>query len=117
MREMCGCLPGKMSALFRERSVLILPGIILQNGSHPSPDEVIRMDSIWIQTARLPEFNPLRSDLKTDVLIIGGGMAGLLCAYRLAQAGVDYALVEANRIGCGITKNTTAKITSQHGLI
>lgn len=75
------------------------------------------MDSIWIQTARLPEFNPLRSDLKTDVLIIGGGMAGLLCAYRLAQAGVDYALVEANRIGCGITKNTTAKITSQHGLI
>lgn len=75
------------------------------------------MDSIWTQTVQLPKFNPLRSDLKTDVLIIGGGMAGVLCAYRLAQAGVDYALVDAYRIGCGITKNTTAKITSQHGLI
>ena len=75
------------------------------------------MDSIWLQTAQLPTFNPLRSDLKTDVLIIGGGMAGLLCAYKLAQAGVDYALVEADRICGGITKNTTAKITSQHALI
>lgn len=75
------------------------------------------MDSIWPQTAQLPIFNSLRSDLKTDVLVIGGGMAGLLCAYKLTRAGVDCALVEANRIGGGITKNTTAKITSQHGLI
>ncbi|MCI9513988.1 MAG: FAD-dependent oxidoreductase [Oscillospiraceae bacterium] len=75
------------------------------------------MDSIWLQTAQLPPFPPLRSDLKTDVLIIGGGMAGLLCAYKLSQAGVDCALVEANRIGSGVTRNTTAKITAQHGLI
>ena len=75
------------------------------------------MDSIWSQTAQLPAFGPLRSDLKTDVLIIGGGMAGLLCAYQLAQAGVDYVLVEADRIGGGITKNTTAKLTAQHGLV
>ncbi len=75
------------------------------------------MDSTWLQTAKLPTFDPLRSDLKTDVLIIGGGMAGLLCAHKLAEAGVDYALVEADRICGGITKNTTAKITSQHGLV
>lgn len=75
------------------------------------------MDSIWLQRAQLPAFDSLRSDLKTDVLIIGGGMAGLLCACKLAQAGVDYALVEADRICGGITKNTTAKITSQHALI
>lgn len=75
------------------------------------------MDSIWPQTAQLPVFNSLRSDLKTDVLVIGGGMAGLLCAYKLTRSGVDCALVEADRIGGGITKNTTAKITSQHGLI
>ena len=75
------------------------------------------MDSIWLQTAHLPEFDCLPSDLKTDVLIIGGGMAGLLCAYQLAQTGVDYALVEADRICGGITKNTTAKITVQHALI
>lgn len=75
------------------------------------------MDSIWLQTAKLPAFAPLRTDIKTDVLIIGGGMAGLLCAYKLQQAGVDYALVEAKRICSGITKNTTAKLTAQHGLI
>ena len=75
------------------------------------------MDSIWSQTALLPEFEPLRGDLKTDVLIIGGGMTGLLCAHRLARSGVDYALVEADRICGGTTKNTTAKLTAQHGLI
>ena len=75
------------------------------------------MDSIWTQTARLPRFEPLRSDLKVEVLVIGGGLAGLLCAWQLTQAGVDCALVEADRLCGGATKNTTAKITSQHGLI
>ena len=75
------------------------------------------MDSLWTQTGQLPSFEPLRGNLQTDVLIIGGGLAGLLCAYRLGQAGIDYALVEADTIGNGITKNTTAKITAQHGLI
>jgi glycine/D-amino acid oxidase-like deaminating enzyme len=59
----------------------------------------------------------LNGNKNTNVLIIGGGMAGILCAYMLHQAGVDYMLVEAETICNGITKNTTAKITSQHGLI
>lgn len=74
-------------------------------------------DSIWTDTASLPEFPRLRGSLKTDVLIIGGGLAGLLCAYRLNKAGVNCVLLEAERLCGGITKNTTAKITSQHGLI
>ena len=75
------------------------------------------MASIWSETARLPHFPPLQENSRTDVLIIGGGMAGLLCAHKLQEAGIDYILCEANTIGTGITKNTTAKITSQHGLI
>ena len=75
------------------------------------------MDSIWIKTARLPHFPPMEGDLNTHVLIIGGGLACLLCAHRLEKEGVDYALVEADRICGGVTQNTTAKITSQHGLL
>ncbi len=44
-------------------------------------------------------------------------MAGILCAHLLHQDGVDYTLVEASRLCSGMTRNTTAKITSQHGLI
>lgn len=75
------------------------------------------MQSLWEQTSRQTEFRRLEQDAKTEVLIIGGGMAGILCAYLLHQAGVPYILLEAETIGSGITKNTTAKITSQHGLI
>lgn len=75
------------------------------------------MESIWSEAANLPSFDPLYGDIRTDVLIIGGGMAGLLCAKKLQDAGVDYILAEANTIGSGITKDTTAKITAQHGLI
>lgn len=75
------------------------------------------MKSLWEQTAKLNHFDCLDGDIKTDVLIIGGGMAGLLCAYQLHQAGVPYVLAEADTICSGVTKNTTAKLTIQHGLI
>ena len=75
------------------------------------------MKSLWEQTAELNHFDCLDGDIKTDVLIIGGGMAGLLCAYQLHQAGVPYVLAEADTICSGVTKNTTAKLTIQHGLI
>lgn len=73
--------------------------------------------SLWSETITLPQFGQVEEDLKTDVLIIGGGLCGLLCAYFLEQAGVNYVLLEADRITSGTTRNTTAKITFQHGLI
>ena len=75
------------------------------------------MDSIWTKTVTMPSFPALEGDIKTDVLIIGGGMAGILCAHFLQEQGVDYVLAEGREICSGVTKNTTAKITSQHGLI
>ncbi len=75
------------------------------------------MDSIWTDTVKRVHFAPLKENKSTDVLIIGGGIAGVLCAYQLKNAGVDCMLVEATEICDGITKNTTAKITLQHGLI
>ncbi len=76
-----------------------------------------KMSSVWNEDAGLPHFGRVEGDIKTDVLIIGGGMAGILCAYFLQQKGIDYVLVERDRICSGVTGNTTAKITSQHGLI
>ena len=78
---------------------------------------MIMHDSIWTKTVQLPSFPPLSGATKTDVLILGGGLTGLLCAWELQQAGVDCLVIEAERIGRGITAGTTAKITSQHGLL
>lgn len=75
------------------------------------------MESVWRDTAGLPHFPELAGDVKTDVLIIGGGITGLLCAYFLQERGIDYLLVEGGEICRGVTGNTTAKITAQHGLI
>lgn len=75
------------------------------------------MDSVWVEGIEKPCFNELNTDKHTDVLIVGGGVAGILCAYKLREAGVDCILVEAGGICNAITKNTTAKITLAHGLI
>ncbi len=75
------------------------------------------MESIWTKTVSRPKFEKLQGDISTDVLIIGGGMAGLLCAFFLKERGISCILAEADKICSGITKNTTAKITVQHGLI
>ncbi len=75
------------------------------------------MNSIWFNDVTAPSFEPLSGNCKTDVLIVGGGIAGLLTAYKLTRAGIDCMLIEASRICRGVSGNTTAKITLQHGLI
>ena len=75
------------------------------------------MQSIWHENVGDTRFPVVHGDIKTDVLVIGGGIAGVLCTYMLKGAGVDCVLVEADRIGSGITQNTTAKVTLQHGLL
>ena len=73
--------------------------------------------SIWSDTVKLPAYDKLKENIVTDVLIIGGGLCGILCAFFLKKAGVNCVVVEGNKIASGTTKNTTAKITFQHGLI
>lgn len=75
------------------------------------------MKSVWQANTNFPEFPELDRNIKTGVLIIGGGIAGILTAYFLKQADVDYILVEKDKICSGTTQNTTAKITFQHGLV
>lgn len=75
------------------------------------------MESIWRRETFIGERPPLKGDVKTEVAVIGAGMAGLLTAYLLRKEGVKALVLEQNRIAGGQTQNTTAKITVQHGLI
>ena len=68
------------------------------------------MDSLWRKTAQMPQFQKMRKDTTTDVLIIGGGMAGLLCAWQLKQAGVDCLIVEQDALCSRITKIQPQKL-------
>lgn len=74
------------------------------------------MKSIW-SDINIPKRNPLPGDCRTQVAVIGGGMAGILTAYYLQKQGKQVIVLEADRIGSGQTRGTTAKITSQHNLI
>ena len=72
------------------------------------------MNSLWLNEKRQRYYPALKGDKRTQVLVIGGGMAGILCARQLQQAGKDVILLEADRIGAGITAKTTAVLTAQH---
>lgn len=75
------------------------------------------MESIWTKTCSIPKRETLQNDISTEIAVIGAGMAGILTAYRLQKSGKQVVVLEASRIGSGQTRNTTAKITSQHGLM
>ncbi|HEX5448369.1 MAG TPA: FAD-dependent oxidoreductase, partial [Candidatus Saccharimonadales bacterium] len=74
--------------------------------------------SLWLDTTSptdYPKYQP--SDEVFDAIIAGGGIAGILTAWHLRQAGLNVALLEKNKIIENTTGNTTAKLTSQHNLI
>ena len=75
------------------------------------------MESIWTKTYSLDKRQPLQENIETEIAVIGAGMAGILIAYQLQKTGKKVVVLEAKSIGSGQTKNTTAKITSQHNLI
>ena len=75
------------------------------------------MKSLWSTTVHIPEKESLQADIKVQNLVIGAGMAGVLIAYLLQEKGQEVIVLEAKEIASGQTKNTTAKITSQHGCL
>jgi glycine/D-amino acid oxidase-like deaminating enzyme/nitrite reductase/ring-hydroxylating ferredoxin subunit len=71
----------------------------------------------WNATAGAETFPQLAGDLTVDVAIIGGGIVGATTARLLKDRGITVALVEARRIGRQVTGKSTAKMSSQHGLL
>ncbi|WP_294390485.1 FAD-dependent oxidoreductase [uncultured Clostridium sp.] len=75
------------------------------------------MKSIWDESCEFDKREELKGDIKTDILIIGAGITGILIGYFLKQNGREVVLIDKSEIARGNTRNTTAKITSQHDLI
>ena len=75
------------------------------------------MNSYWVDTAEKHQFPKLDKDIETDICIIGAGITGIMTAYMLLNKGLKITLIDKGEICDGVTKNTTAKVTSQHGLI
>ncbi len=75
------------------------------------------MQSVWSKTTDLPKQKELKGNIHIQNVVIGAGMAGILTAYFLQKKGLEVIVIEADKIAGGQTKNTTAKLTGQHGLI
>ncbi|MDD2445624.1 MAG: FAD-dependent oxidoreductase [Clostridia bacterium] len=75
------------------------------------------MKSVWAETKQKKFGKSLTSNIQRDIVIVGGGIAGVLAAYFLTESGKKVTLIEAGQIFGGVTHNTTAHITAQQGYI
>lgn len=73
------------------------------------------MKYLWEETADRKVSESLMGDTETEVLIIGGGISGIMCAYMLQSNGIDCMVAEAATVGSGTSRGTTAALTPQHG--
>jgi glycine/D-amino acid oxidase-like deaminating enzyme/nitrite reductase/ring-hydroxylating ferredoxin subunit len=81
------------------------------------PETTSAAESLWLDTASPIEYPRLAGDLQVDVAVLGGGVAGLTAALLLKRDGARVAIVEAARVGSGVTGCTTAKVTALQGTI
>lgn len=75
-----------------------------------------KQDTLWKEVKKR-EYPKLTGDIKTDITIVGAGMAGLLCAYMLRQSNYNIVIIDKYTIGSGVSRKSNAKITSAQGII
>jgi gamma-glutamylputrescine oxidase len=68
-------------------------------------------ESVYWYKDKTPPGEPLRGTAKSDVVVVGGGMAGLTCAQALAASGVDVTVVERDFCGAGASGRSSGFIT------
>lgn len=80
--------------------------------------EFSKMESLWKKTENelIENSKTLEGDIQTEVCIIGGGITGISTAYELTKQGKKVVILDRRSLADKATGNTTAKITSQHGI-
>lgn len=76
----------------------------------------LQNNSFWQHGFEKKNYPMLNNDIKTEALVIGGGLSGITAAYLLNERGVQTTLIEADKLMSGVSMYTTAKVTAQHGL-
>lgn len=64
--------------------------------------------SVWFDQNKMPACLPLKEDFRTDVCVIGGGIAGLTTAYLLMKEGKKVCILESSELASGQSGRTTA---------
>ena len=77
----------------------------------------MKKTSIWIDNIKDKELPKLKENITCDILIIGGGIAGLSTAYNLKDTDKKIILIEQSKCGLGVTSNNTGKLTYMQDLI
>ncbi|MFA5409561.1 MAG: FAD-dependent oxidoreductase, partial [Bacilli bacterium] len=72
------------------------------------------MESIWMKDYVNKNLPSISKSTNTPVLIIGGGIAGLMCAYNFLKNDIKFILVDSERLASGVSANTTAQVSIAH---
>lgn len=70
--------------------------------------------SIWMATANTPSQSRLKESIRTDVCIIGAGIAGLTTAYLLGREGRSVVVLDDGSSGGGMSGRSTAHLSNAY---
>jgi glycine/D-amino acid oxidase-like deaminating enzyme len=82
--------------------------VFVRRPSETTMSEAVRdRESLWEATTPMSEHPSLAFNVRVNVAIIGGGVAGVTSAYLLKKLGQTVALIDGDRCGSGQSGRTT----------